>query len=127
MARPVEVALPVGHADAIGPTPYPMAEAPAGLLQPVGSFAKGLPPAIWPTVPGLRRLDPAEVDPLRPETWRPWVDRPGPLPAPHTAEPLRHEYYRQLGLQALACLKSMGFVLLVLALALACTFVDVAR
>lgn len=94
---------------------------------PLPSYAKGLPCALIPTVPGVRRLDPAEVDPLRPETMRPWVPRRGSLPVVHTAEPLHRDYYCQLGLQALACLKSMGFVLLVLALALACTFVDVAR
>jgi len=66
----------VRHAEAFGKVPYPMVDAPAGLLQQVGSFAKGLPRAVLVEageVPPC--LDPAGVDPLRPETWRPWVER----------------------------------------------------
>ena len=119
MTRPVEVALPAGHADAIGPTPYPMVEAPVGLLPPVVSFAKGL-PRVYLVEAGEvpPPLDPADVDPLRPETWRAHVPAPAPLPLPSGSS-------RELGQQALACLKRLGLWLLVMAVALACSSVSV--
>ena len=74
------------------------------------SLAKGLPVVSWPAPPRGASPDASEVDPLRPETWRPLVKSfnhhesppagavvlahppqgPGPAPATLAARGLRH-------------------------------------